>query len=326
MKILVIGGRGLFGRKTVLHLLRDEEVSGVVAMGPNPPPEWFMRSLAAYADKFHFVCGDVSRLEDILDAIQSFSIQKVVNFAYLLGDDVEANPRRSVKVNALGMCNVFEAARLLGVSRVVYASSETVYGPQDEYGDREVTEEDRLYPSHSYALTKRLSEILADQYTKLYGMSITGIRPTIGYGHGGRAPMVVKWFSDVVSRPAIGEPVSFEDDGSSRFSLVSADDVAALTRILLHAPATKYPVYNVGGPPTSLRDVADVVRRYLPEARIEFGSPPPSGSGLLRRLPWKVSIARATEEFGFSLLSLEEAVLIHINDARAETGLVPLQM
>ena len=32
MNVLVIGGNGLFGRKTVVHLLRDEEVSLVVSM------------------------------------------------------------------------------------------------------------------------------------------------------------------------------------------------------------------------------------------------------------------------------------------------------
>jgi len=324
MNILVMGGSGLFGRKTCIHLLKDKAVSTVVSMDVVPPKEWFTKSIEGYTDKFHFVRGDVSQLEDILNVMKTFSIQKVVNWAFFMGDQIETNPRLAVKINALGMSNAFEAARLMGASRVIYASSETVYGPQDEYGDREVTEDDRLLPSHSYALCKRLAEVLAGQYTEQYGMSFTGLRPTIGFGYGAEFPLGAKWFSDVVSLPATGKPASFEVDGTNLISPVSADDLAEFTRILLHAKSSKYPVYNVGGPPASMRDVAKAVLKYIPEAKIEFGTQKPA---LGRRgLPWKVSTARAKEEFNFSCMPLEKAVLIHINDARLEAGLEPLKV
>ncbi len=325
MNILVIGGNGLFGRKTVLHLLRDEEVSLVVSMDVIPPKEWLLKSIEGYADRFRFVRGDVSELEDILSVIKTHSIDKLVNWAFLLPGVVEANPRLSVKVNALGMCNSFEAAKLSGISRVVYASSEGVYGPQDEYGDREVTEDDPLHPGSSYALMKHFAEILAAQYTTLAGINFTALRPTIGYGHGGLTPTVIKQFSDIVSLPAVGKAISFDVDGTSTSSLSSADDVAALTRILIKADSSPHSAYNVGGPPTSLGDVADAVRKYIPDARIEFGSQAPPADRGKRGIPWKISSARAKEDLGFSLLPLEEAVLIHINDARIEAGLEPIK-
>ena len=325
MNVLVIGGNGLFGRKTVLHLLQDREVSCVVSMDVIPPKEWIMKSIGKYADKFHFYHGDVSELEDILNVMKLYSIDRLVNWAFLLPGDVEANPRLSIKVNALGMCNAFEAARLMGVSRVVYASSEGVYGPQDEYGDREVTEDDHMHPGSAYALTKQLSEILAAQYAERYGINFTALRPTIGYGHGGRTPITVKLFSDIVSLPAVGKPFNTEMDGTSTSSLAADDDVAEFTRILLHAPSSPHPAYNVGGPPTSLRDVADVVRKYIPDASIEFGNQAPSAERGRFGIPWKVSSARAKEDFGFTLLPLEEAVLIHINDARTDAGLEPIK-
>jgi len=324
MKVLVLGGSGLFGRKTCLHLLQDKAVDTVVSMDIMPPKEWFLKSIEGYTDKFHFIRGDVSQIEDILNAMKIYSIDKLVNWAFFMGDQIETNPRMAVKINALGMSNAFEAARLMGASRVIYASSETVYGPQEEYGDREVTEDDRLLPSHSYALCKRLAELTAGQYTEQYGMSFTGLRPTIGFGYGAYFPPGAKWFSDVISLPAIGEPASFEVDGTNLISPVSADDLAEFTRILLHAKSSRYPVYNVGGPPASMRDVADAVRKYIPDAKIEFGQQKPA---LGRRgLPWKVSTARAKEEFNFSCMPLEEAVLIHINDARLEAGLEPLKV
>ena len=324
MNILVIGGSGLLGRKTVLHLLQDDETSRVVSMDVSPPKDWIMKSMEKHADKFHFVHGDVSQLEDILSIMKLYSIDKVVNLAFILPGAVEANPRLSVKVNQLGMCNVFEAARLLDVSRVVYASSEGVYGPQDEYGDREVTEDDPMHPQSAYAITKQLSEILAARYAELYGLSFTAIRPPVIYGHGGLIPNVVKWFSDIVSLPAIGKHFSVDVDGMSLHSLASADDVAEFIKILIKAPSSPHAAYNVGGPPTNLRDVAEVVRGYIPDARIEFGNQPQFIDSAGRGIPWKLSMARAKEDFGFSCMPLEAAVSLHINDARTEAGLQPI--
>jgi len=324
MHILVLGGTGLFGQATVRYLLEDAEISQVVSLDVTPPKETFLKSVEKFAGKFHFVRGDVSQIEDILKVMKQYAVDRLINWAFILGDAVNTDPRLAVRVNALGMSNAFEAARIMGVSRVIFASSETVYGNQSDYGDRDVTEDDRLYPSHSYALCKRFAEIQADQYTGLYGMSFTGLRPTIGYGHGGRSPFIVKAFSDIVSLPAVGKPISFDIDGTALFSLVYAEELARFSRMLVKAPSSPHPVYNIGGPPQSLLDVAGAVRQYIPEARIAFGKEPMAGPGKGSLLPWKVSCARAREDFGFSLKPLEEVVLMHINAARQEAGLEPL--
>jgi nucleoside-diphosphate-sugar epimerase len=115
-----------------------------------------------------------------------------------------------------------------------------------------------------------------------------------------------------------------EGDGNGLSSLVSADDLAEFTRILIKAPASPHPVYNVGGPATSPRDMAAAVHKYVPDAKITFGKKPmvqdPKDS-----LPWRVSMKRAKADFGFSCLPLEKAVLLHINDARSEAGLKPVK-
>ena len=113
------------------------------------------------------------------------------------------------------MANFFETARLLGIKRLVYASSETVYGEQSDYGDREIVEDDRLlpFPGSVYALSKCLAEVFAAQYDELYGIKSTALRPCIGYGHGGKDPMFVRWFSNIVSLPAVGKPAHLECTG-----------------------------------------------------------------------------------------------------------------
>jgi len=321
MNVLVIGGSGLFGRKTVFHLLKDKKVKSVVSMDLTPPREWFMKLIDDYKDKFHFVRGDVSQLEDILNAMKLYPVDGVINWAFVMGQEVNTDPRLSTKVNALGMCNAFEAARLMGANRVIYASSETVYGPQDMYGDREVTEDDRLYPTHSYAVCKLFAEILAAQYSERYGMKFTAVRPTIGYGHGGQSP--AKYWSEIPSFAAVGKPYKIEMDGKSLSSLVGGDDLGKFATILIKAPSSPNPAYNVGGPPYSARDLADVVRKFIPDAKIEFGKQtPPFGRG---GLPWLVSMEKAKKDFGFECMPIEEAVKIHINDARLEAGMKPMK-
>jgi UDP-glucose 4-epimerase len=325
MNILVIGGSGLFGRKINLHLLADQSVINCISMDVKPPPAWFFKAAAPWAAKFRFVRGDVTNLEDILDLIYVHSIDRIVHMAAILTGAWEENPRLAIKVNTLGMCNVFEAARLSGIRRVVYASSVGVYGPQADYGNRPVTEDDLPHPGNAYGLTKQLAEITAERYQTLYGIQSSGLRPFLGYGHGGAFPPVIKLFSDLVSLPAVGRSFVTESDGTGGTALSSSDDVAALTHLLVKAESSPHPVYNVTTPPTSMLEIARAIKKYLPEADIRFGcqSPPPPDDK--HGLPSLASMTRAQVDFGFRVMPLPEAVKIHINDARLEAGLPPIR-
>jgi nucleoside-diphosphate-sugar epimerase len=323
MNIMVVGGSGLFGRKTAAALLKDPEVKTVVSLDMVPPTEWFMKTVEKHAAKFHYVRGNVTEIEDILNPMKEYKIDRLINWAFIMVTELQGEPRLITKVNVLGMSNAFEAAKIMGVKRVVYASSETVYGPQAMYGRREVTEDDQTNPTHSYAIAKLYAEIMAGQYTRLYGMNFTALRPTIGYGHGGRSP--AQYWSDMPSLVAVGKPFSMEGDGNGLSSLVSADDVAEFTRILIKAPSSPHPAYNVGGPATSPRDLAKVLKKYIPDAKITFGKQPMMDPEGKFGLPWLVSGKRAKEDFGFSCLPIEKAVLIHINNARLEADLPPIK-
>ena len=299
MNILVTGGSGMFGRKTVMYLLKDRDVKTVVSLDLMPPPAWFMKSIEKDAKKFHFVQGNVAEIEDILNAMKKYDIDRIINWAFIMiASNAPTDPRLAVKVNVMGMSNAFEAAKIMGAKRVVYASSETVYGPQAMYGMREVTEDDQTNPQHSYAVCKKLAEILADNYTQQFGMSFTGVRPTIGYGLGSRSP--AQYWADMITNCAVGKPFSMEGDGNELASLVSADDLAEFTRILIKAKSSPHPVYNVGGPPVSPRDLAAVIKKYIPDAKITFGKKAMMGpDSRIGGLPWLVSEKRAKKDFGF---------------------------
>ena len=75
------------------------------------------------------VRGDITEIEDIIGAIIDHGADMVINMAYVFGSDPDPAPQESVRVNVMGMNNAFEAARLTGVGRVLFASS-IALGPQ----------------------------------------------------------------------------------------------------------------------------------------------------------------------------------------------------
>ena len=320
MRVLVIGGSGLFGKKSVLALLRDPDVEGVVTMDVAPPMGYFTTLAAPHGDRFKYVKGDVSDLEQVLAVASENKVDAIINWAMILSKD--PYPRENTKIGVLGMCNVFETARLLGIKRVVFASSETVYGEQSDYGDPEIVEDDRLMPFQGsfYALAKTLSEVIAAEYDQLYGIKATALRPTIGYGHGGKNPKFVRWFSEIVSLPAVGKPVALECKGDWLFSTVLSDEIGEFAHLAVKTPSSPHPAYNLGGPPVSLRDFAAAVKKFIPDAEITFGDEPENCE-----LPWKVSGARAKEDYGFTVMPVEDAVFKLINEARAEEGMPPVE-
>src|SRR5206468_3738656 len=79
--------------------------------------------------------------------------ERLTNVADGLGAG-EGTPHQVMRLDILGMDNCFEAARLGGVKRVVYASSVAVSGQQSNFGDRLATEDDPTYGTSQYAMHK----------------------------------------------------------------------------------------------------------------------------------------------------------------------------
>src|SRR6266545_4955475 len=143
----------------------------------------------------------------------------------------EGNPHQVMRLDVLGMDNCFEAARLGGVRRVVYASSIAVSGQQSHFGERAVTEDDPVHGTSQYAVHKIFNEFQARKYIKNYKMSITGVRPANVTG-----PDKVRGSVDHVQLmvdAARGKPVYLPKKGFMRL-LIHVEDIAEIfTRVLL---------------------------------------------------------------------------------------------
>jgi nucleoside-diphosphate-sugar epimerase len=307
MSVLVIGATGFIGPRLIRRLLaRGESVVGF-DLNPGAP---------AFGDVpigAPVLRGDVTRFEDVMRTILDVKPDRVINLAYGLGAG-EGNPHQVMRLDILGMDNVFEACRLAGVKRVVYASSIAVSGQQSHFGDRLVNEDDPVHGTSQYAMHKIFNEFQARKYIKNYGMSIVGVRPANVTG-----PDKVRGSVDhvqIMTEAARDRPVHLPQKGLMRL-LVHVEDMAEIFARVLLAEAPRHSLYNSGGIPVSLGELADVVRGFLPEAQITFaqeGGREDSGNYL-------VDWSRLAKEFGIEYPGLHTRVLEVINDVRRVEGL-----
>ena len=310
MTVLVLGGTGFIGRRAVRRLAERGEQVAIMDVNPRAA------NFDDLGSQVSVMQGDITQFEDVIKAILASQPDRIMNLAYLLGSG-DDTPHFTMKLNVLGMDNCFEAARVSGIDKVVYASSVAVSGQQSSFGDRLVNEDDPLHGASQYAMHKRFNEFQAAQFNEVYGMSIVGIRPANVTG-----PDKVRGSTDhvqCVTLPAGGEPVSFPKKDYMRLP-VHVDDVSeAFVRVTL-ADSTHHSLYNTGGIPVSLGDLADIVRRFLPDAQISFdseGGREDSGN-------YMVDNSRLLGEFELEYPSLKTWVRKIIDEVRRDAGLPPV--
>src|SRR6201993_3747120 len=259
MSTLILGGTGFIGRRLIpLLAKRGEEV---VCMDINP-------ATASYdhlGKEVRVGRGDVTQFDDVMAVTVAAKPSRVVNLAYYLGS--EHPPHAALKLNIIGMDNCFEAARLGGVNRVVFARSVAVSAEQKFYGERAVTEDDFRHGHVQYAMHKIFNEWQARDYREKYGMEITAIRPANITG----PDKIVGSVDHVkcITFPARGEAISFPYKDAMR-SPIHVDDIAEVFARVLLTDKPRHVVYNSGGTPISLGDLADLVREFVPDAQITF--------------------------------------------------------
>ena len=262
MRVTVLGGSGFFGPRVMRKLVDHGHEVHCMDIAPEAP------SLDPLRDRVTITRGDITLMDDVAEALVASKPDRILNLAYAVGAG-EADPHPQVRLNVLGMDNCFEAARILGIRRVVYASSLAVYGAQRLHGEHPVTEDELRLGTSLYAVSKIFNEHQADWYNRAYDMAITGVRPANITG-----PDKVRGSTNHVLcqvLPARNEPVHFPYRDTMTLPLHVEDMAEVFLRVTL-AEETAHPIYNSGGHSMSLGELADSVREFLPDAEITFGA------------------------------------------------------
>ncbi len=316
MTVLVTGGAGFIGAAVVRNLL----ARGVpVVIGEHNPDHAVLARLAGAAYEPLDV-ADAQSVERVF--ARHPDVTHCIHLAYLMSAEVEADMALGVKVNVLGMVNMFEAAVRHRLQRLVFASSETVFGAsQSVYGDRPVVEDDYCgLDDHvfTYGVMKLLDEFIGRKYVERSGVGIACTRPPVVFGHGRKRGSVL-WAEAFATEPALGRPAKLPFSRRSRDTWIYKDDCAEQLVRLALKPSVAHFAYNNGGAAVTAEELAAAVRCWLPEAEFTFDETKPRTPLIDRQ-----DGARLEAEIGFVPRSLRDGVRAHINEARAEAGLEPV--
>lgn len=277
---------------------------------------------AALPSGVSFRICDVTDGEALRAVMVSAGVDAAIHTAALLSTGIRRDPVRGVAVNVLGTAEVLEAARQLGLSRVVCASSTTVgyttfgraQGPAvpEDLALRLVSER----PASIYAATKLCGEHLALLYGDLYGLDVVVLRYGAVLGGPLDAPTSVpgRLLARLAEGAAGGAPVQLDDPlmgwgGIEEF--VDARDCARANVHALDAADPRQRVYNVApGEAVSLRGFVETAQRVHPALRVALGPEPATGfAGFPHRRPAPSDVDAARRELAFACRhDLEDAI------------------
>jgi UDP-N-acetylglucosamine/UDP-N-acetylgalactosamine 4-epimerase len=251
--VLVTGGAGFIGSHLVDALLE----SGAKVRVLDNFETGRHSNIAHVVGRIELIEGDIRDLETCQRACAG---AKFVFHEAALGSVPRslATPANTISVNVSGTANVFTAARDQKVSRVVYASSSSVYGTSERLPKREGEEGRPLSP---YAMSKWMNEELAAIFEACFKMQLVGLRYFNVYGprqdpNGPYAAVIPRFFASCRSNES---PVIYGDGTQSRDFTFVADVVSANLHAML-AQTGSGRAYNVGaGQRTTVNDLASTV-------------------------------------------------------------------
>lgn len=270
MRYLVTGAAGFIGSHTCEALLaRGDTVVGVDNFNSFYDPAIKRRNAQELSvhPEFMMVEGDLLDPACLQAIFGHGSFDGIVHLAAWAGVRPSIDrPGIYVDVNVRGTVDLLEQARRAKVSRLVFASSSSVYGGRDTVPFRETDPVD--HPISPYAATKKAGEVLCYTYHHLYDLQVSALRFFTVYGPRQRPEMAIHKFAAAMLR---GEPVTLYGDGGSARDYTYIDDivqgvVASLDR------CEGFEVYNLGEAQTTrLDDLVDKLARALGvEARVRW--------------------------------------------------------
>jgi UDP-glucose 4-epimerase len=314
VRVLVTGGGGFLGayvvrdllaaghRVTVVDVRESALLTEIVGHGPppsadGPPP---------------VIRLDINDVGAMLRLCRQAGVEAIVHLAGLLTPECQASPLQGLMSNVAGTAAVFEVADALGVDRLVWAGSISVFGHNSE-GPAEGR---RYDPGSFYALYKTVNEMQAERYAADFGVPSIGLRIATGYGYG-RTGGRSGWVRELIANPALGLPAVVLG-GDTQVPWCYIEDVSSALVHALGVSPSGCRIYNLIGDLRWKHEAADFIRSVIPGADIVI-----EGSG--------VGYAGGLDDSGIRTglgwspgYTMEQGVLATMNRYRARAGLEPL--
>ena len=318
-RALVTGAAGFIGSHIVEALLaRGYAVTGIDNFDPFYAPAIKRRNLqpAQEHEAFTFVEQDIRDAPALRALVATSRPDVVVHLAARAGVRPSiADPVLYSDVNVTGTAALLEAAKQAGITRVVNASSSSVYGNAAEVPFRE--SERTLVPVSPYAATKRSGELLCETFASLEkNLRVISLRFFTVYGPRQRPDLAIHKFTRLISA---GEPIPFFGDGTfSRDYTYVSDTVQGVIGAVERTGVMNsgHEIYNLGeSATTTLSELVRLIERAV-------GRP-----AILQRLPEQpgdvrqtfADVTRARDFLGYSPgIPIEQGIPMFVDWFRRE--------
>lgn len=269
MRILVTGAAGFIGSHLCERLTSDgHSVWGLDNFDDFYDPELKRRNISRVGlhPHMHVVEGDV-RDQILLDGLfGTVPFDLVIHLAARPGVQPSVNdPGLCYDVNVTGTLRLLETMRRHRVSRLVFASSSSVYG--DDAAQPFSEDQAAGTPSSPYAASKRSGELLCHSWHHRWGLSVYCLRFFTVYGPRQRPDLAINQFLTLLRQK---KPVPIHGGGVTGLDYTHIDDAveaasrAAMQLSQLPPNAPIFRILNVGhGRVIGLEELAETLSRVL---------------------------------------------------------------
>ena len=294
MSVLITGGTGGIGVGLAHELISRGKDVVLFDIAPQ------MQRLADIKDKVKIVQGDLKVFSEVLNAVRDNNIDEIFHHGGMMSIPSDLNPWAAFQVNVMGSMHVLEAARLFGVRRFVFASTDATYG----LGTGQVIDDATLQrPITMYGAGKLYIELLGRFYRRKFGLDFRAVRYCMVMRPGVKIralPVFMLW---MVENAALGQPFECFAAGDVAVPVLYYKDAVRATMTLYEAPEEKIKTvcYNLAGisPTPTAGALEKAIKKFIPEAQITYNPDPLVMEYYRTRGVSTIDDTRAREELGW---------------------------
>jgi nucleoside-diphosphate-sugar epimerase len=293
-KIMVIGAAGQIGSELIVELRKIYGAENVWGTD-------IKTTSKEITEGGPFQVLDVMDDKQLIHFIIRHKITQIYHLAAVLSGNAEKLPIQAWNINMDSLMNILEVARMVeDVKKVFWPSSIAVFGPTTpRVNTPQLTV---MEPITVYGISKLAGERWCDYYYSKYGVDVRSLRypGLISYkteAGGGTTDYAVEIFYEAIRK---GRYESFLQAGTSLPMLFMPDAIKA-TIDLMEADRTKLTIhssYNLGGFSTSPEEIAEEIRKHIPEFKISYK--PDFRQQIAESWPQSVDDAIARVDWGYN--------------------------